>query len=245
MARLYYPGKLAKNKQIIIDELQQVHYVCDVLRVKAGDEIFLFDGRGNEYCAQIQELSRKKVGLSIKTEVKTKTVSAVSLTIACALPKQRSRFDDLIDKLAQLGVDEIIPMITQRVIVRWNDSQRQRHSERWNKIAQGACIQSGRNKLPIIVPIETIEQVLARGTSYKLKLIPVLQERERKSLSDIIAGGAPKSVLVLIGPEGDFTSLEVAQAKQNGFIPACLGDLVLRVDTAAIAVAAFFQLSHP
>ena len=273
MTRLYCPKELISGKQIVINERKQIHYLCDVLRLKVGDDLFIFDGEAHEYYCQIRELSKKAVRLSINEEVKIKNHQKVNLIIACALPKQKSRFDDLVDKLSQLGVDKIIPMITQRVVVRWGVNQKQRYHQRWQKIAEGACTQSGRNILPVIEPIIEIEQVLTRAEFYELKLICTILEGERppsrkssfssglpskdsiglgknksqghrQSLKDILSAAAPrpKNTLVLIGPEGDFTKKEASQAKEAGFIPVLLGDLVLRVDTAAIAVAAFFRL---
>ncbi len=241
MARLYCPKELIDGKQIVINERKKIHYLCDVLRLKVDDDVFVFDGQAHEYHCQIQGLSKRRVTLQIKKEANVKFQWKTSLTVACALPRQKSRFDDLVDKLSQLGVDRIIPMITERVIVRWDSNQRQRHHQRWRKIAQAACIQSGRNTLPDIEPIKEINQILACAGSYNLKLIPTLMKR-KENLSDILFGSLPKSILVLIGPEGDFTKQELAQAEKAGSIPVFLGNLILRVDTAAIAVAAFFRL---
>ena len=261
MTRLCCPKELISGKQIIINERRQIHYLCDVLRLRVGDHLSVFDGEAHEYYCQIRELSKKAVWLAINQEVKIKNRDKVNLIVACALPKQKSRFDDLVDKLSQLGVNKIIPMITQRVVVRWGINQKQRHHQRWQKIAEGACIQSGRNILPVIEPIIEIKQLLTRSEFCESKLICTILEGEfsrrdnidlgkkesqghRQSLKDVFSGSLPKNTLVLIGPEGDFTKREISQAKEAGFIPVFLGDLVLRVDTAAIAVAAFFRLNE-
>jgi 16S rRNA (uracil1498-N3)-methyltransferase len=211
--------------------------------MKVNDDVFIFDGKAHEYRCQIQAISKGKVSLLIKEEIKNRIQRTINLVIACALPRQKSRFDDLVDKLSQLGVNKIIPMITSRVIVRWGSIQRQRHYQRWCKIAQQACAQSGRNTLPIIEPIKGIKQILSCDESYDLKLISTLIEK-KQNLKGILFKSLPKSILVLIGPEGDFTKQELNQANAAGFTPVFLGDLVLRVDTAAIAVAAFFRLQE-
>jgi 16S rRNA (uracil1498-N3)-methyltransferase len=243
MARLYCPEESIHGKQIVINQHKQIHYLRDVLRLKVGDDIFVFDGKAHEYRCQIQSLSEKAIRLLIKEECKIKYQRETNLTVACALPKQKSRFDDLVDKLSQLGVNKIIPMITERVIVRWDSNQRQRHRQRWRKIAEASCIQSGRNTLPDIEPVREISQILTCAEPYDLKLIPTLLEK-KQNLRDIIFSSSPKNILVLIGPEGDFTEQELTQAKNTGFIPISLGELVLRIDTAAIAIAAFFRLSE-
>jgi 16S rRNA (uracil1498-N3)-methyltransferase len=241
MARLYCPEESLHGKYIVIGEREQIHYLCDVLRLKIKDEVFVFDGRGNEYHCQIQKLSSREITLTKIEKIKMRLQWKTNLAIACALPKQKSRFDDLVDKLSQLGVDRIIPMITKRVIVRWDSNQKQRHRQRWCEIAKQACIQSGRNNLPIVEPVKEINQILTQVESYDSRLILTLLEKKR-NLRDIVCEPLPKNVLILIGPEGDFTPQELTQAKTAGFIPVFLGDLVLRLDTAAIAVAAFFRL---
>ena len=241
MARLYCPEESLCGEYIVINERDQVHYLCDVLRLKIKDDVFVFNGRGKEYHCQIQKLSPKGITLLKKEEIKMRLQWKINLTIASALPKQKRRFDDLVDKLSQLGVDRIIPMVTERVIVHWDYNQRQQHHQRWCKIARQACIQSGRNKLPIVEPIKEINKILAHTEPYDLKLIPTLLEKKR-NFRDVLGEPLPGNALILIGPEGDFTPQELAQAKETGFIPVFLGDLVLRLDTASIAVAAFFRL---
>lgn len=241
MARIYCPKESIRGESINICDRQKLHYLGDVLRLRPGDDIIVFDGQEHEYHCQIQELSKRESSLLIKKKVKIEPHAGFNLAVACALPRQKNRFDDLIDKLSQLGVDKIIPMITERVVVRWDYNQKQRHLNRWRKIAEQACAQSGRKILPAIEPIKEINQILSYAATYELKLIPTLLEIKR-NLKGIACGPLPKSILVLIGPEGDFTKQELAKAESSGFIPITLGDLVLRVETAAIAVAAFFMV---
>ena len=243
MARLYCPKESVIGTHIIINRAEQIHYLIDVLRLKVGDEVFAFDGEMYEYRCQVEEISVKSLKLLIREKNEIKLKKKLDLTIACAIPKQRSRFDDLIDKFSQLGVDKILPMITERVIVRWDTDQKEEHLKRWRKIAQASCTQSGRNILPIIEPVQEINQILAHSESYDLRLIPTASGR-RRDLKDIFAKFLAKNILVLIGPEGDFTKQELVEAESKGFVPVSLGDLVLRVETAAIAVSAFFRLNQ-
>jgi len=241
MSRLYCPEELICGERIDIRSPEQVHYLRDVLRLRVNDVVVVFDGKEREYHCRIRELSKKEAKLLIERRVKLGSKSRLNLAVACALPRQKNRFDDLIDKLSQLGVDKIYPMITERVIVRWDYSQKQKHLKRWRKIAEQACAQSGRNILPVIEPVKEINQILSSAVSYELKLIPTLLEKKR-CLRDIVCGSSPSSILVLIGPEGDFAKRELDKAVSAGFIPVFLGDLVLRVDTAALAIASFLRL---
>ena len=242
MTRLYYPAKLIDKKQILISQRRQIHYMLDVLRLKADEEIFVFDGEGNEYRCRIQGISKELVSLCVKQRISSRLNRKISLSIACALTRQKGRFDDLVDKLSQLGVDRIIPMLCQRVVLRWDYGQKQRHQLRWQRIAQEACRQSGRNALPVIEPVTDINRILSFGGDYDLKLIPTPSEK-RQNLANVLFKSQAERILVLIGPEGDFAQQELAGAKKAGFIPVLLCDLTLRVETAAIAVAALFKLN--
>lgn len=169
-----------------------------------------------------------------------KNRSKPNLTIACAIPKN-ARFDDIVDKLTQLGVGRIIPLVTERVVVKFDRKKEEARIGRWRKIAELASQQSQRNYIPVIAPVMDFKELLALAGDFDLKLIPTLSG-QRKSLREIFSLSVPMSnILVLIGPEGDFSGEEVAAAKKSGFIPITLGPLVLRVDTAAIAIASFLR----
>jgi 16S rRNA (uracil1498-N3)-methyltransferase len=237
MYSFYLPERITDNTTSISDA-EQLHHLRDVLRLKAGDEIVVFDGEGDEYLCEIMELDKKHAGLQIKTR-KSAPIRKLKLAIACAIPKQ-SRMDDIVDKLTQLGVDSIIPLVTQRVIVKLGGTQENR-LERWRKIALSASEQSHRNTLPNIFPVIGLQEFLVESKGYELKLMPTLTG-ERKTIRQVLAGSTPASILVLIGPEGDFTPEEIQDAFSAGVIPISLGDTVLRVDTAAIAVASYIKL---
>jgi 16S rRNA (uracil1498-N3)-methyltransferase len=149
--------------------------------------------------------------------------------------------EEIIDKLTQLGIDRIIPLETERVIVRWDKDKEISWRQRWQKIALSAAQQSQRNTVPVVEPIQEVREVLSRSVFFDLKLIPTLVERPQP-LKDILAKSHPKNILVLIGPEGDFTLEEIESAKKAGCITVSLGNLVLRVETAAVAVASFLRL---
>ena len=163
----------------------------------------------------------------------------MSLTIACAIPKS-SGMDDVIDQLTQLGVERIIPMMTERVVVKLDESKKSARLERWLKIAESASAQSQRSDIPAIEPVTPFKEVVSNSGSYGLKLIPNL-EGYRQSIQEVMRGNETSSILVLIGPEGDFTPGEVELAIDKGFIPVSLGSTVLRVATAAVAVASYVR----
>jgi len=241
MHRFFSPSQNIAQDTIIITDKEQLHHLKCVLRLKLKDEIIIFDEQGNEYSSSIEKLSVQGVAFKIKNRHKfNPPKNKAKITIACALPK-KSQMDEIIDKLTQLGVDRIIPLETKRVIVNLDSKKKEFRLTRWRKIAFNASLQSQRNQIPIIESIKDIRQLLSCTQDFDLKLIPTLIDK-RKSLKEILDKFKPKNILVLIGPEGDFTPAEVALAKRVGCIPVSLGNLVLRVNTAAIAVAAFMIL---
>jgi 16S rRNA (uracil1498-N3)-methyltransferase len=240
MQRFFSYLKNISGGKIIISDRQQFHHIKDVLRLKEKEKVIVFDEKGNEYGAEIQKISAQSIILEIKDKSAYKTGRGFKLTVACAIPK-KSRMDDIIDKLTQLGVERIIPLKTERVIAKLDKHKERLRNERWKRIAVSAAQQSQRNTLPVIEPIKDIKEVLSSSGDFDLKLIPTLAG-ERKALRDVFSGLKAGRVLVLIGPEGDFTDEEVGLAVKSGCIPVSLGDAVLRVETAALAVASFIRL---
>jgi len=243
MHRLYCPSQNISDNKIIIDSKDQVHHAKNVLRLKDNEEVIIFDGEGNEYRSVLDKLSPKGMIFEVKDKKNfILNPSKIKITVACAIPKD-SRMDEIIDKLTQLGAQRIIPLETERVIVKLDKHKKILRQERWKKIALNASLQSQRNTLPILEPIKNIKQLLSDSRSFDLKLIPTLTG-EREPLKEILEESKPKNILVMIGPEGDFTSGELDSAKKAGCIPVSLGDLVLRVETAAVAVVSFIRLYY-
>jgi len=220
--------------------------------------------------AAVVEIGSSSVKLEIK-ETRPPNDLDIQITVACAIPK-KVKMDEIVDKLTQLGVVCIIPLQTERVIVKLDKQKKLQRLLRWEKIASSAVKQSQRNKFVEIKPVTDFKELIADTQDFDLKLIPTL-EGERKSLRNILSSSfilchprasgdlkkmdsrfhgndvmnvhkvVPKSIIVLIGPEGDFTPQEITLAKAAGFLPISLGKQVLRVDTAAIAAVSFIKLN--
>jgi len=237
MHRFFISGQISGSTASIKDA-EQLHRLRDVLRLRRGDEIALFDEDGNEYVAALIGCERKRALLNIKNQ-KTIINKRPKLAIACAIPK-KSKMDDVIDKLTQLEVDIIIPLETERAVVKIEENKENRLL-RWKKIARSAAEQSQRNRLPLVSPLTDLDGVLVQAEDFDLKLIATLNG-ERKNIRDAISECKLPSVFALIGPEGDFTPQETKRAIDTGFVPVSLGISVLRVDTAAIAIASLVHL---
>ena len=232
----------AGNKFIILNDPAQLRHLRDVLRARLGKRIAVFDCLGNEYAAIVIEIGLSSVKLEIK-EKRPPNDLDIQITVACAIPK-RVKMDDIIDKLTQLGVTCIIPLQTERVIVKLDQRKKLQRFQRWERIALSAVKQSQRSKLVVINPVSEFKDAIVNTDDFDLKLIPTL-EAQRRTLKEIFNHPAKpiKKVMVLIGPEGDFTPQEVSLARAAGFLPVTLGQQVLRVDTAAIAVVSFIKLN--
>lgn len=235
----FFIEKVQGNTADIADA-EQLHHIRDVLRLKVNDEVVIFDGAGHEYDGVITAIGRKKIELKL-TPLNVPRMQNIKLTIACAIPKS-SRMDDIIDYLTQLGVERIIPMRTERVVVKLNDANMETKLKRWQKIAQSAARQCQRSSIPVISPVTDVKDVISNSQVFDLKLIPHLSGK-RTLIKDVLAKSKTKNTIVLIGPEGDFTPEEVEIALHNGFIPVSLGDTVLRVATAAIAVTGYIRFA--
>lgn len=239
MYRFYHILQDPSSDTVIVTDKKQVNHLKNALRLKAGEKVCLFDGRGNEYISEVESVLPAKVSFRIRDK-RLICASQCGLTIACAIPK-KAKMDDIIDKLTQIGVDRIIPMETRHVIVKLDKGKKSERLLRWKKIALAASQQSQRNVIPQIDPVRNIDEVLLNERDYDLKLIPHLSG-ERASLREVIEKQNPKNILVFIGPEGDFHEKEIGLAMESGCIPVTLGRNVLRVDTAALAVASFIRL---
>ncbi len=239
MNRFYCNISDVRGEKIIISDPGQVHHIKDVLRFEAGEKAVIFDNQGNVYTSRLENISEKKAEFRVEAKKHKVDFKRAVIAVACAIPK-KEKIDDIIDKLTQLGVDRIIPLISERVIVKMDKAKRAQRWNRWEKIVLSASKQSQRNSVPIIEPVTDFAELIGRAREFDLKLIPNLLG-ERKSLKGCLSGKKPESVLVLIGPEGDFTPEEVNSAVKAGFIPVTFGDFVFRVETAAIYIASILQ----
>jgi 16S rRNA (uracil1498-N3)-methyltransferase len=235
----FYIDRIEGETAALTDSAQ-LHHLKDVLRLKVNDGVNISDGEGNSYSGVITAIGKKQAEIRV-TLKKLASGPSLKLTVACAIPKG-SRMDEVIDHLTQLGVVRIIPLRTERGVVKLDSAGAASRPERWRKIARSAAQQSRQSRITIVEPMTQFKDVVLNAQDYDLKLIPHLSG-ERKPIKDVIAGASPKSIIVLIGPEGDFSPEEVALALHNGFIAVSLGDTVLRVATAAIAAASYIKLS--
>ena len=217
------------NLQQPVLSAAEAHHALDVLRLKVGYTLNVFDGRGHEAQARVAEISNDSVRLAILQHSTTPALP-FRITLAQAIPKKS--MDLIVQKATELGVAVIVPLASERTLVKLDDDSKK--MDRWREIALESCKQCGNNWLPEIQSPRKAHDFLAALPPYDLKLIGSLQP-DAKPLKRILGDSTrPSSVLILIGPEGDFTPAELNLAKSAGCLPLSLGPLVLRAETAAI-----------
>jgi 16S rRNA (uracil1498-N3)-methyltransferase len=206
----------------------EARHLARVLRAKVGDEIRVFDGGGREWPAQVAAIDRDRVALTVGEPLPAGPGPARPLTIAVALPKgDRQKW--LVEKLTELGAERLVPLVTARGVAEATASAQAR-------LARGvieACKQCGRNTLMEIGAPSTLE-ALARRHPDALRLIA---HPGGRPLDDCIRTKAGE-IVATIGPEGGFTPDEIETADRLGFERVSLGPHILRIETAAIAIAA-------
>lgn len=230
MSRFYVPPECITGGKIVIRG-GELHHARDVMRHAAGDAIVIFDGTGKEYHGVIQESGKEQMTVTIKKTVEKKS-GGCRLILIQALPKS-DRMDLIVEKATELGVERVIPVTTERTVVRLNTKKENLKVERWRKIALIAAKQCGRTTIPEVLPITGFEESLKALNDSEIKIIPCLYENT-KTLKEVLRETKGRSAAVFIGPEGDFTEKEIDDAKAAGVIPVCLGPEVLRSETAAI-----------
>ena len=214
-------------------DAEESGHCCRVLRRRVGDEVSVIDGLGTLYrCRLCDDNPRAAVAQVLET-VPHWGAHPYRLTIACCPTKNNERFEWMVEKVTEIGVDRIVPVIGER-------SERKVYkTDRARRITLSATKQSLKARIPeVSEPLSVREFVAACATD--LKLIAYCFEDEahpRRSITEVLAGSTAQDITVLIGPEGDFSPEEARLAMDAGFIPVHLGASRLRTETAAVTAA--------
>jgi 16S rRNA (uracil1498-N3)-methyltransferase len=233
MHRFYIPPETWNIDSLALDEAES-HHAVDVLRMNPGDKAVVFNGRGAEATVEIATIARKTVTLKKLLQGKSAPIGC-QITLAQAVPKGKN-MDLIVQKAVELGAAAICPLLSERTVIQVEEDNAARKQQKWQAVAIEAAKQCGQNWLPNVDPPRSPKEFFAQGARYDLMLIASLQP-DAMHLKKLLAentGKNPKSVLILIGPEGDFTPAEIALAKSHGCRPITLGPIVLRTETAAI-----------
>jgi len=240
--RVYIDQALQSGAELALDK-SAAHYLVSVLRLRANDALIVFNGSGGEYSAVLQSATNKQASIIIGDHSAGVNPSPVRVVLAIGLSRGE-RMDWVIQKAVELGVNEIVPLFSERCEVKLKGERALKKRGHWQQIAISACEQSQRNDVPEIKPAQPLSEFLAASAAPAhsgLKLI--LDPRAEQSLSSTLLkqGSSAKTIVLFSGPEGGFSDGEIELARQKGVVSAGLGPRVLRTETAPLAALSIVQ----
>ncbi len=210
-----------------------LRHIRTVLRKKPGDALVLCDGMGTEYTVKIVEVGRAEILTEITDRV-IREIKRPLVTLGQGLPKF-DKMDWIVQKATELGVSRVVPLITERTVVKVKDERAR--TVRWQKICREAAMQSDRPDIPSVGQIVSFKDFLRTPNSELPTLLLLPWEEGTEPIKNVLRQNPDaKNVVVLIGPEGGFSAREAAAAREKGFHAVSLGTNILRAETAAVAV---------
>ncbi|GAB4253736.1 MAG: 16S rRNA (uracil(1498)-N(3))-methyltransferase [Candidatus Methylacidiphilales bacterium] len=224
-------------------------HAAQVLRLGPGDTLTVFDGLGTEAKARVTSASKDRVSYEILARAKSPE-PRLRVHLGQAIPKGKS-MDLILQKATELGASVITPILAERSVVDLDEERASAKQEKWQTTVLEACKQCGQNWLPRVAAPMGVADFLADLPKTGLRLIASLQPDARPMphvLREAWATAPLTEVILMIGPEGDFTPAELGRARAAGFLPVSLGPHVLRTETASIfclAALLYESLAHP
>ena len=212
-----------------------VNHIVNVLRMKIGEELLISVKGDWDYLCKIEEIENDRVNLKLLESMEQRELP-IKLTLLQGIPKS-DKLEMIIQKAIELGVSEIIPVKTNRVVVKIDEKKTQTKVNRWNAIAQSAAKQSKRSIIPKVLNPQTIDNALEIVKDYGVKLLPYENADGIKKTKDILNSlDSKNNIAVFIGPEGGFEEAEVKKSTDSGFEVITLGKRILRTETAGLAL---------
>ncbi len=237
LTRLFYPYTSPQAGQLHTLSEGASRHLLQVLRAKPGQHIHLFNGTGQEWLAQLSPASRRTATVELLAPAPALPSPRIHITLAQGIARGE-RMDFIVQKAVELGVSQIVPLLTEHCGVHYPDSQRaQQRQHHWREVAISACEQSGRADLPEISCPQPVAQWLATQTKGL-----VMQPGATTTLKVLPPPLPDASIQLLVGPEGGFSPVELALAQTRGFTLFRLGSRILRTETAGLAALTALQL---
>jgi 16S rRNA (uracil1498-N3)-methyltransferase len=230
--RLFAPVDLSLGAEIGLTERAARHLM--VLRLRNGDAITLFNGQGAEYAAELTRVAAGQALARVLSRHDSERESPLSIVLAQGI-SGGDRMDMAVQKSTELGVSKIVPLASERSVVRLSSDRAEKRVAHWRNIVIAACEQCGRNRVPEVTAITDISDFYQEtGAGLRLLLAPDMGHNLKQLLP-------PREVTLLVGPEGGLTAREREDAERSGFVPVRFGPRVLRTETAPLAVIAAMQ----
>lgn len=234
MSKFFIEKNQIKGEKVYLNK-ENANHIINVLRYKIGDEIEISAGDGYDYICEIEEIKNCEIVAKIIDCFGNNSEPKTKITLYQGLPKGE-KMEMLIQKCVEIGVENIVPIYTERTIVKLSGKEDKKIA-RWNKISEAAAKQSRRGKIPIVENIISFEKAIEICQENDLNIIPYEKEEEN-TIKNIIKSFEGEKIGVFIGPEGGFTEKEISLAIKNNLKPATLGKRILRTETAGMVATA-------
>lgn len=238
MPRFFCPEPLSPEVSIDLPE-DAARHACRVLRLRVGDELTLFDGRGGEYAACIASIGRQTVRVDVGSWRDAECEAPIAVTLVQAL-QSGEKMDMTIQKAVELGAARIVPVHSKRSVVRLEGERAQRRVDHWRGVAASACEQCGRNRVPPVAALTSLAHWLGAAPGdgvLRLMLAPGAGQ----TLADVERPAPGSRIELLIGAEGGLAPDEIEMARAAGYRALRLGPRILRTETAGLAALAAMQ----
>lgn len=234
MRRLFIPIEESEiEDDLIVIGASDAHYLVNVLRIEAGEKIIVFDGKGTEYLVEIKKISKDQVEALITQTNFIGSDTQVNVSLIQSLAKG-DKMDYIIQKCTEIGISKVIPVITERTIVKLDEKKKKARKQRWQKIAVEAAKQSKRTIVPEITEILTLAELKKQIPENEELLILWEDEHNTKIKEYLRQQKDTRNISILIGPEGGLSEKEVKELQEWGGKTASLGSKVLRTETAGL-----------
>lgn len=233
--RIYLEQALTVNTNCLLSP-DAAHHVSKVLRMKVGQSLHLFNGKGGYFDAMITRIDKRNVEAAIGDHHSDECESPLAITLAQGISRGE-RMDYTLQKAVELGVQHIVPVLCEYTNVRLDDEKKHKRHEHWQKIIINACEQCGRNQVPSLTHTHELEDWFAKEND-DLKLI--LHPGGSEKLSQL--ENKHNRITLMAGPEGGFSNIEVTNALKQGYQAITLGPRILRTETAALAAITACQV---
>ena len=232
------PGREWMDGSVTLDE-RESHHLAKVLRVREGDEVEAFDGRGGIRLSTVMRVAPSAVELK-SVEERAMVPDSPLFELGVAVPKGK-KMDEIVRQVTEMGATRLVPLVTDRSEASADPRRWESKREKWRMAAIEACKQSGNAFVPRIASFTPLDGWLTEFSSSTFKIVASLESDARPLRSWLNDGNMespPTRVALLIGPEGDLAPDEYASARSAGFMPCTFGENVLRVDTAVVCAFA-------
>ena len=227
--RFYLDAPLRAGSVCTLSE-DAAHHAIHVLRLREGEEVTVFNGRGGEYAARIASIQRLRISIDLLEHRQVERESPLRVTLVQGV-SAGEKMDSTVRKAVELGVAEVQPVLATRSVARPKGERADSRRLHWQKVAIAACEQCGRNRIPAVQPLTSVEDYRP-GEGMKVLLSPQAKLKFSAAVKDAAA------FILAAGPEAGFTAEEEGAFVAAGFVPVSLGPRVLRTETASVAALA-------